>query len=283
MTISISDDFDLKKIQNSGQAFRIRHFDDNSFRFVYQNHILYIKEILSPKKHFDIKMYGLYGDNIQEEQTWDDIWKYYFDLNRSYSKIRSMVSESDSYMRSACENGEGLRILKQDPWEMLITFIISQRKSIPAIKQSVESICEMFGKMVETEYEQLYLFPSAKDMIAATQAQLKDCKLGYRVSYIQDAVIKVASGELALNDLYKLSYEDLFEKLKTVRGVGDKVSNCICLFAYAKTEAAPVDTWIKKVIDQYYAGNNPFPSYKKDAGIMQQYIFYYAQTHKDSF
>jgi N-glycosylase/DNA lyase len=284
--ITINDDIDLKKIADSGQAFRIKEMPDESFRFVFGSHVLYIKNIGSSTSgsEFEIEEHS-FGDSSSayEAEAWDKVWKNYFDLNRSYSKIRGSVPAKDKFLKEAASCGVGLRILRQDPWEMLVTFIISQRKSIPAIKDSVERICEKYGKRINTGREVLYLFPSAFDMKNATDEELKDCKLGYRVSYIQDAVSKVSSGELDLTSLYGLSYEEIFEKLKEVRGVGDKVSNCICLFAYSKTEAAPVDTWISKVIEKYYKGVNPFPAYKDAAGIMQQYIFYYALTHKDKF
>ncbi len=279
-TIKIDDDLDLEKIMNSGQAFRIKKMPDDSFRFVYGEHILYIKPESSGR--FSIETVNCLSPNITAADEWKNAWSDYFDLERKYRDIRKKVPASDSYMKKACENGEGLRILRQDPWEMLVTFIISQRKSIPAIKDAVEKICEKYGKKFDTGHENIFLFPSARDMEKATEAELTECKLGYRVSYIRDAIDRVLTGGLDLNALYALSYEEAFERLKEVRGVGDKVSNCICLFAYSKTEAAPVDTWIAKVIEQEYAGANPFPSYGDAAGIMQQYIFYYALTHKDS-
>ena len=136
---------------------------------------------------------------------------------------------------------------------------------------------------MDTGKETLFLFPSAKELAQATETDLKDCSLGYRIPYIIDAVSVVSNDIIKPYNLYSLDYDELFLRLKEIKGVGDKVSNCICLFAYGKTEAAPVDTWIAKVIEKYYSGVNPFPSYGENAGIMQQYIFYYALTHKDKF
>ncbi|MCR4618414.1 MAG: DNA-3-methyladenine glycosylase 2 family protein [Lachnospiraceae bacterium] len=274
--VNINDDFDLKKIKDSGQAFRIKE-TDGLYRFIYRDRILYIKE-----KNITKTGSGQYEISVSADE-WNNVWVKYFDLNRNYESIRKSVPANDKFLQSACDNGTGLRILVQDPYEMLVTFIISQRKSIPAIKDSVERICEKYGRLTDTGLEKIYLFPTASDMAKATEAELKDCKLGYRISYIQDAAMRVSTDLLKLDELYRLNYDVLFEKLKEVRGVGDKVSNCICLFAYGKTEAAPVDTWIAKVIDKYYNGINPFPSYGKNAGIMQQFIFYYALTHKDAF
>ena len=294
--IKIKDDLDLKKIMDSGQAFRIKVFDDGFFRFICGENILYIKPMDTAgegsgrsnkndsrgAKSFEIMTF-CGGIKDSSKDAFDGFWAGYFDLDRNYSNIRKSVSSGDMFLSEACRCGEGLRILRQDPWEMLVTFIISQRKSIPAIKDSVERICARYGREVDTGIEKIHLFPSAEEMKNATEEELKDCKLGYRVSYIQDAIKQVSEKNLDLQKIASLDYKNLFEKLKEVRGVGDKVSNCICLFAYAKTEAAPVDTWIAKVIDKYYNGINPFPAYKDSAGIMQQYIFYYALTHKDAF
>ena len=285
MIINIEDDLDLKKIADSGQAFRIAEISDGEYRFVTGDQVLYIKPVKLQKNgagSYEISCFDESGE-IPAKEAFEKVWKNYFDLGTSYKKIRSLVPEKDVFLSKSCENGIGLRILRQDPFEMLITFIISQRKAIPAIKESVRLICEKYGKAIDTGRESVYLFPSAKEMSKAKEEELKSCKLGYRVSYILDAVKKVNSGEVKLNSLYDASYEETFEKLKEIKGVGDKVSNCICLFAYALTEAAPVDTWISKVIEKEYDGVNPFPSYGKYAGIMQQYIFYYALTHKDNF
>lgn len=273
MTVTIIDDLDLKKIECSGQAFRIVQIHSGIFRFITGNHILYIKNL--GNHVFDIY------DTTEDE--WKEIWVPYFDLNRDYRSIRKSVPGDDSYLKQAVEFGEGLRILRQDPWEMLITFIISQRKSIPAIKDSVERICKKYGKCVKTSLEEIYLFPSAAEMANATQEELRECKLGYRDTYIMDAISKANSEIPDFDSMNNLTDNELFNKLKEIRGVGDKVANCICLFAYARTASAPVDTWIAKVINNYYGGVNPFPSYGDVAGIMQQYIFYYAQTHKDEF
>jgi N-glycosylase/DNA lyase len=163
---------------------------------------------------------------------------------------------------------------------MLVTFIISQRKSIPAIQQSVELLAARFGTQVENDYEKLYLFPSPEQLRCATEADFKACKLGYRVSYVEDAVAAIAGKRLDFAALSACGDEELFQALKSVRGVGDKVSNCVCLFAYGRTSLAPVDTWIAKIIESQYHGVNPFPAYGEAAGIMQQYAFYHAQLHK---
>ena len=272
MQLSISDDFSLKKIANSGQCFRVKEFDDGTFRFITGNEVLYIKEISSHL--FEISC---------SEKKWGKIWTPYFDLGRNYRRICNAIPVSDTYMRQAAHEGRGIRILKQDPWEILITFIISQRKSIPAIKNSVELLSSKYGDIIITPYEKLNAFPTVQQLADASDKDLSNCKLGYRVSYVKDAVAQVESGNVDLSDISFLSDSDLLNTLKTIRGVGNKVANCICLFAYGRINLAPIDTWILKVISCEYNGKNPFPSYGQDAGIMQQYAFYYAQTNKKMF
>ncbi len=277
MILRIEDDFDLSKIADCGQCFRARYFDDGSWRFVTRDQVAYIKR--ASEYDFEARLYDFSGKNMSEKEIWDNVWKPYFNLSRNYGDIRRL-SESDPFMYRASELGKGIRILRQDPFEMLITFIISQRKSIPAIKKSVEAICIHFGRRVENDMEEIYLFPIPTDIDIGEATKLLECSLGYRLDYIKSAVSMVASGELDLKKLEDLSDEELFEALKAVRGVGDKVSNCICLFAYGRTGRAPVDVWIKRMMDEHYNGENPFLAYGDAAGIMQQYIFYFAQQTK---
>lgn len=262
MQITITDDFDLYKITYSGQCFRAKQIDDNTFSFVYKNYFVTISDL---------------GNNLYDiscnEAVWNEVWYDYFDLGRNYSKIRKSIPEDDSYMIHASEIGKGIRILKQDKFEALISFIISQRKSIPAIKSSVEKLCNLYGKDG--------FFPSPIDMLNATSEELSSCGLGYRVSYIMDCVCKIALCEVDLESLDKLSDEDLILELKKFNGVGDKVANCVALFAYHRIGNAPIDTWIAKVIAEKYNNQNPFPAYGEVAGIMQQYVFYAAQHMKD--
>ena len=162
----------------------------------------------------------------------------------------------------------------------MISFIISQRKSIPSIKACVEGIARKYGKPIKTEFETVYRFPTPAELAKATEDELRELKTGYRAPYILDAVRRVNSGELDLKKISLLEDAELIEALKTVNGIGDKVANCIGLFAYGRTGLAPVDTWIRKIMDNYYGGENPFVKYGDAAGIMQQYAFFYAVSTK---
>jgi N-glycosylase/DNA lyase len=269
LTITILDDFDLDKIADSGQCFRVRKFENGFFRFVTSNYVLYIKEIERTK--FSVSC------SIPE---WTNVWRPYFDLNRNYETIRQTIPVSDNYMLVAASEGAGIRILRQDPWETLISFIISQRKSIPSIKKSIEMLSEAYGTPLQTKYERVFLFPSPSQLQMADPSDLATCKLGYRVPYVESAVLSIVENKVDLEFLSTYDDHSLFQALKGIKGVGDKVSNCVCLFAYGRTAMVPIDTWILKIINEKYSGNNPFPSYGEYAGIMQQYAFYYALNHK---
>ncbi len=271
MVITITDDFDLEKIANSGQNFRSRLFKDGTYRFITRENILYIKKI--SETEWDVSC---------SELEWQDIWIPYFDLERSYKQIRKKW-RNDEFLRKASDEGAGIRVLQQDAWEMIVTFIISQRKSIPAIKRCVESLCKLYGKEIQTEREKLYTFPTPESIRSAEENELASCGLGYRLSYIQDAAAKIAGKEQLLEQWNELQDAELLAALKSIKGVGDKVANCIMLFAYGRTASAPVDTWINKVIEKKYNGINPFPAYGDTAGIAQQYIFYYSISHKNEF
>lgn len=180
-------------------------------------------------------------------------------------------------MQKAIDFSKGIRILRQDPWETLISFIISQRKSIPAIKTSVERICANFGDYI---VDDIYAFPTPEQLFKADFNILKKCGLGYRINYIMDVAKFIFAENIDLQKWDKFDTAMLLENLLSLSGVGPKVANCVALFAYGRTECAPVDTWIDKAIQLYYNGKNPFLQYGSDAGIMQQYVFYYMLNSK---
>ena len=179
-------------------------------------------------------------------------------------------------MLDATEFGKGIRILRQEPFEMLISFIISQRKNIPSIRSSVEKICVRFGRRVG----EVNLFPRVEEISGATINDLTGLGLAYRKDYIRDALNKILSGEINLTALKNFSDEKLVESLKKIRGIGDKVANCVALFAYHRVNRAPVDIWIKRAINEDFNGENIFEIFGRNAGILQQYIFYYKRNKK---
>ena len=176
--------------------------------------------------------------------------------------------------------GKGIQVLRQDPWETLITFILSQRKRIPAIANNVETIARLGGHLIETDRESLFSFPTPREFMRIEMGMLKAAGVGYRLPYICDARDKVISGEIDLIAMEELSDEGLFDTLKTIYGVGNKIANCVCLYAYGRIARVPIDTWIRKVINNTCEGRNPFPGFGDVAGVIQQYVFYTEQMRK---
>ncbi len=254
MKITVDDDLDLDKIIGSGQCFRPRKISDKTYLFITGEHAVEITDE------------GDYLSVSCTKNEWESVWHSYFDLDTNYRKIRESIPKNDRYLQKAAEDGAGIRILRQDKFETLISFIISQRKSIPAIRTSIGRLVDLYGHNG--------FFPKPSDMLRATDEELASCGLGYRIPYIKKAVERIAHCDTDLDALDKLSDGDLFEELKSFAGVGDKVANCVALFAYHRCARAPVDTWIARVINDQYFGVNPFPRYGEYAGIMQQYMFY---------
>lgn len=267
--IDIQDDFDLEKTASCGQCFRAKPLENGLFRFVSGEHVIYIKDM--GNHQFSVSC---------TDDEWKEIWTRYFDLDRSYESLYYEEREKHEFVRKAMDCGRGIRILRQDPWEMLVTFIISQRKSIPAISKSVEALAEKYGHPIETDYEILHSFPTPDEMAHASIEELQECGLGYRVPYIYDAVQKVASGSLDLAAIADFNDADLFQELLTIQGVGKKVANCICLFGYGRIARVPVDVWIARAVDGDCCGEDPFPLFESNAGIIQQYVFYYMKTRQ---
>ncbi|MGN0299265.1 MAG: DNA-3-methyladenine glycosylase family protein [Lachnospiraceae bacterium] len=264
ITIDIEDDFDLEKISNCGQCFRARHFKNGMYRFITGQYVLYIQKL--DETHYAVSC-------TQEE--WDEFWTNYFDLKRNYRELRERTKEGHPFVQKAMEAGRGLRILHQNAWEMLITFIISQRKNMPAIAKSVDALAVNYGTAILTKYETVYAFPTPEELAQATEEGLKECSLGYRVPYVKSAAELVLSGALDLDKIAGEEDETLFEELLKVYGVGKKVANCIALFGYGRTARVPIDVWIARVIEEEFEGKNLFEEYGQEAGIVQQYIFYY--------
>ena len=190
-------------------------------------------------------------------------------------------------------HGEGIRILRQDPWETLCTFIISQRRSIPSIKTSVRRLSEQWGGEINApaikrlmknikgtpvdSVPTLISFPTANSLSQVEPEVLNEVAgLGYRDEYIHNAAVKVADGELDLVKLNGLNDEDLLKRLESLRGVGVKIASCTALFAYGRLGVAPIDVWIDRVIRKDFAGYDLFKVYGDKAGLVQQWMYYWA-------
>lgn len=260
--IICGDDFDAVKIFECGQCFRWNSDENGVYTGVALGKAARVRQT---------------GDRIYISGTAEDfekIWYDYFDFGRDYGAIRKSL-QIDDYMKRASEYGAGIRILNQDRWEGICSFIISQCNNIPRIKKIVETFCRCFGGETELDGEKFYTFPSAEKTAALTETDLAPLRCGYRAPYIIGAAKAISSGELSLDELAKGNVDDALKALKKLSGVGDKVANCIVLFSLQMLSAFPVDVWMKKAIAEHYGkGFDPkiFGSY---AGIAQQYMFYY--------
>ena len=278
MILNIYDDFDLRKIAESGQCFRAKEIETGLFRFITGKHFVYIRQI--DKNSFEMSCH---------ETEWERIWEKYFDMDTNYMAIRYEIQKFaekisfGNYLNAAADFGTGIRILRQDPFETLVSFIISQRKTIPAIKKSVELICTGFGDILHTPYEDIRTFPTPEKLSAATTLGLSHCALGYRGSYVRDAIEKVRTHAVDLEDLPHAKNEDMLNELKEIKGVGDKIACCIALYAYHRLNIPPVDVWIKRAIDEDFRGVNIFAEFGEHAGVLQQYIFFYKRLGEKEF
>ena len=265
--VQIRDDFDLDKILASGQCFRPEKQPDGWYRFLSGSSLLWLR-------HCGGQEYELRCP----EGAWEQFWHGYFDLDRSYAALRGMLDGRDAFLQRAMEYGKGIRILRQDAWEMLITFIISQRKSIPAIRTAVEQLCKRCGTPLAAGAETVFAFPTPEQLCRAGETELQACGLGYRTRYVLHAARQAADGTLDLKALETLPDEELFARLMQLDGVGKKVANCVCLFGYGRVGRVPVDVWIERLIREEFGGEDPFPQFGQEAGIVQQYLFYYKRS-----
>lgn len=230
---------------------------------------------------------GFFMENTTLED-FNGFWRLYFDLDRDYGSVISGF-EDDLYLKNAATYGKGIRILRQEPFETLISFIISSNNNIKRIRGIIERFCSFFGKPLDSPFPgNFFAFPKPCDLDRITYSELEPLRAGFRQKYIMDAIEKVRSGIISLDLLYEVETETAGKQLMTVKGVGQKVSDCILLFAYGRYEVFPKDVWIKRVISDVYGDDCYVLNFGKNAGIIQQYLFHYARTfgtecpHSDS-
>ncbi len=254
--------FDLKKTFLCGQCFRWEEKDGVWSGIVKGRHLS-----LKEEKGYIILF-------PCTEQDFNSLWRDYFDLARDYSAVNEILS-IDKILSRAAVYGKGIRILNQDPWEALCSFIISQNNNIPRIKGIVSRLCEAFGERIQGGYS----FPRAEKIASLSVEDLSPLRCGFRAKYILDAAKKVSSGEINFEELKAMESATAREKLITIYGVGEKVADCTLLFGLGHIDVCPKDVWIKRALSVLY--NGEFPECAKDfAGIAQQYLFYYARETK---
>lgn len=263
--------FDIAQIANSGQCFRTNPHPDklNTFTVVAYGHYLEVFQLPG-------------SSTVEMSCSWaeyDAIWKRYFDLEANYQYYIDHIDPEDTFLTAAVAAGGGIRILRQELWETLISFVLSQNNSILRIKKSIEALCDLYGRGHTIKNEQpWHEFPTPEDMAGMNEDEMQMCGFGYRGKYIKKIAENVVSGAINLEMLQDEALEDtdIETYLKSIFGIGPKVANCIMLFGLHKVDSFPKDTWINKIIKEEYNGKFPVEMYAGFTGIMQQYIFNYA-------
>lgn len=266
------DNFSLKEICQSGQCFRMRETEENTF------------ELIAGDKYLKITQEGTIVNFHCSDVEFLCYWVPYFDLDADYERYIKAVNPRDSYLVQAAEAGRGIRILRQDLWEMIITFLISQQNNITRIRGCVERLCQHYGKHLKAEDgTEYYAFPTPEELSGATEEELRALGMGYRARYLMETSRSICQGEVSLEKIQSMRYYGRARKeLLKLSGVGEKVADCICLFALHHMDAFPVDTHIKQVLDAHYRRGFPNRRYHGMRGIMQQYMFYYDTRVKKS-
>lgn len=272
-------DFELAHIFECGQCFRWHKNEDNSYTGVTYFGVMRVQ-----KEEDRLVIDGEFLSD--DEQTIQKQIVDYFDLNTDYSKIKIILEKDDKNMKQAIGFGYGIRILNQDPWEMLISYIISAANNIPRISHTIENISWAYGKKVTFEGENYYLFPTPAELSEATISDLRSLNLGFRDKYVYEATQLILEGKINLKEIQKMEYGSAKRELMRISGVGEKVADCILLFSMKKKEAFPVDTWIKKVMSELYQESQNVKKialfaeekFGKYGGIAQQYLFYYRRS-----
>lgn len=268
-TIMHLDVCNLDQIAESGQCFRWTPCREGGYLVHDGADQAHIKQI------GDILVVRYAGDTLAK-------WFKYLDAGTDYRHILESIPADDKYLRAAADRGRGLRILRADLWETMASFIISQNNNIPRIKASIYALCRKLGKPRRSvmgdlgEPDFYFTFPTPADM--ADLDALQGLGLGYRDKYLAELARDVMLGRFRPDKLQDMSTDEARRYLKSVRGIGNKVANCILLFGLGRHDAFPVDTWMKKVIDREYGGRFPLERYSGNAGVIQQYMFYAERT-----
>lgn len=267
-------DFNIKETLECGQCFRFEKLNEMHYKIIAMDRILYIKQ--------DEKEVIFYPCSLDD---FEKIWINYFDFNTDYAEIKRSIS-NDEIIKKATEYAGGIRILNQDRFECLLSFIISQNNNIPRIKGIIANMSKKYGTKLENDY----LFPSLEQLKNVTVDELMELRMGFRAKYIYDCIQKLCSGDVDIYNIDLLTTDELLKNLLVIKGVGQKVADCTMLFSMNRREVFPTDVWVKRVMQElYFDGNETdikaIHSFAKNkwgnlAGYAQQYLFYYARSLK---
>ncbi len=280
LVVSELKDFRIGQTLECGQSFHFEKTENDEYIIIAYNKILRVKEANEESVIF-------YDTTIEE---FEKLWIHYFDLDRDYGNIKKVLLKKDDKLRQAIEEKSGVRIMNQEFFEMLMSFIISQNKQIPHIKKLVFEISKKWGTFLGMVNDKpYYAFPTPFQMKNATIEDFIKLKTGFRAPYLYDAVNMVLTGRINENEAKSLSGDELVKYLCQIKGVGEKVANCVILFSLGKRDAFPIDVWIKRIMEKLYFGEETdkkeIALFAKErfgeyGGYAQQYLFYYARDEK---
>ena len=271
-TIKRPDNFDIEQIFDCGQCFRFGKHPEKRDTYCGVAFGKYL-EITQSENEIIFNC---------DESAFHDNWHSFLDLDNNYSLYIDSFKD-DKVLYEASLFSSGIRLLKQDPWETLCSFIISQNNNIPRIKGIIENMSKAFGESFEQEGNTYYSFPTAKALCDAGEEKIFSLKTGFRAKYIYDAASKIVSGEINLDAIFDMDLESAMQTLMKIKGVGPKVASCVLLFGFSKYDAFPIDVWVKKILANNYSDGIPSHLSGKHAGIAQQYLFYYERCKNNVY
>ena len=273
--------FELKHIFDCGQCFRWKENEDGSYTGIFRENVINVKTEMDK-----IIFQGI----CQNDKNIKEVCTQYFDLNRDYESIKNKLSKIDEYMEESIKFGYGIRILNQDLWETIISFIISANNNIPRIKGIIERISCKYGKKIIYNENEYYTFPTPEELSKASVEDLRNLGVGFRDVRVYETTQIIVNKEVDLEQLKEeKDFQKIRETLLTLPGVGPKVADCILLFSELKRwEAFPIDVWVRRVMNELYIKNENEEKVNKKliediahkkfgnlAGIAQQYLFFW--------
>ncbi len=271
--ISEYDSFDIEETLECGQCFRFFKIAEKHYKIIAHAKELYIYQ------HEGVTEF--YPTTIEE---FKDLWVHYFDLERDYTQIKQSLAQNDPVLCKAIEFAGGIRILNQDPFETIISFIVSQNNRIPMIKKVIDNMSRQFGDKLTEDYA----FPTLQQFAERSLEEICECKTGFRGKYIMDAVSKISGGLVDLQGFKVKQTTDLKKELMSIYGIGSKVADCILLFSCSRHEVFPTDVWVKRIMSELYLSESATLNdiakaaaemFGDKAGFAQQYLFHYARVH----
>lgn len=272
--IELKNNFNLDSTVTCGQIFRYYKLEDNSYDIILKDRVINVYK----KDNYIIA-------SSNNEDDLEIVVKNYFDLDNDYENINKYLLEKDSLLKDAIMFSCGLMMIRQDPFETLIEYIISANNGVPNITSALNNIATKYGKKVLFNKKEYYLFPSYKDLKDVTKEDFRECKVGFRDKYLESIVYKLNNNIINLDDFNKLDSNEAMDKLMKNNGIGPKVASCILLFAYQRYDVFPVDTWVKKIMESNYniigeKNIREFASktYGKYSALAIQYLFNYSRN-----